>query len=66
MIPATLNTVSVELAAGPQHGFRATGTTVVDPGFLLVYEEGKDQKDSEEDEANTQLPPLADRPDECE
>ena len=59
MIPATLNTVSVELAAGPQHGFRATGTTVVDPGFLLVYEEGKDQKDSEDDEANTQLPPLA-------
>ena len=58
MIPATLNTVSVELAAGPQHGFRATGTTVVDPGFLLVYEEGKDQKDSEDDEANTQLPPL--------
>jgi len=59
MIPATLNTVSVELAAGPQHGFRATGTTVVDPGFLLVYEEGKDQKDSEDEEANSQLPPLA-------
>jgi len=58
MIPATLNTVSVELAAGPQHGFRATGTTVVDPGFLLVYEESKDQKDGDEDEANTQLPPL--------
>jgi DNA topoisomerase I len=36
MIPATLNTVSVELAAGNQHGFRATGTTVVDPGFLLA------------------------------
>lgn len=59
MIPATLNTVSVELAAGAQHAFRATGTTVVDPGFLLVYEEGKDQKEADEDEANAQLPPLA-------
>jgi DNA topoisomerase-1 len=59
MIPATLNTVSVELAAGAQHAFRATGTTVVDPGFLLVYEEGKDQKENDEDEANAQLPPLA-------
>ena len=58
MIHATLNTVSIELAAGSQHGFRATGTTVVDPGFLLVYEEGKDQKDNDEDEANAKLPAL--------
>lgn len=58
MIHATLNTVSIELAAGSQHGFRATGTTVVDPGFLLVYEEGKDQKDNDEDEANAKLPVL--------
>jgi DNA topoisomerase-1 len=33
MIPATLNTVSVDLAAGREHSFRASGTTVVDPGF---------------------------------
>jgi DNA topoisomerase-1 len=58
MIHATLNTVSIELAAGNQHGFRASGTTIVDPGFLLAYEEGKDQKDTEEDEANTKLPAL--------
>ena len=58
MIPATLNTVSVELAAGNEHAFRATGTTVVDPGFLLVYEEGKDQKDGDDDETNAQLPVL--------
>ena len=45
MIPATLNTVSVELAAGSEHGFRASGTTVVDPGFLAVYEEGRDAFD---------------------
>jgi DNA topoisomerase-1 len=44
MIPATLNTVSVDLAAGSEHGFRASGTTVAVPGFLAVYEEGKDSK----------------------
>src|SRR5690606_31337434 len=44
MVPATLNTVSVDLAAGSEHAFRATGTTVVDPGFLAVYEEGKDTR----------------------
>ncbi|MBP6299520.1 MAG: DNA topoisomerase I [Arenimonas sp.] len=58
MIHATLNTVSIELSAGAQHSFRASGTTVVDPGFLLVYEEGKDQKDTEDDEANAKLPVL--------
>ena len=45
MVPATLNTVSVDLAAGSEHSFRATGTTVIDPGFLAVYEEGKDTED---------------------
>jgi DNA topoisomerase-1 len=44
MIPATLNTVTVELAAGAEHSFRASGTTVVVSGFLAVYEEGKDSK----------------------
>ena len=43
MIPATLNTVTVELAAGSAHSFRASGTTVVVAGFLAVYEEGKDR-----------------------
>ena len=41
MIPATLNTVTVDLAAGAEHAFRASGTTVVVPGFLAVYEEGR-------------------------
>src|SRR3546814_9321198 len=39
MVPATLNTVSVDLAAGSEHSFRASGTTVVDPGFLAVRSE---------------------------
>ncbi|KFL37507.1 DNA topoisomerase I [Arenimonas donghaensis] len=58
MVPATLNTVSVELAAGSDHGFRASGTTVVDPGFLAVYEEGKDQKTADEDDEGRKLPPM--------
>ncbi len=56
MIPATLNTVSVELAAGSEHAFRASGTTVVVPGFLAVYEEGRDSKSAEDDDEGRKLP----------
>lgn len=56
MIPATLNTVSVELAAGSEHSFRASGTSVVVPGFLAVYEEGKDTKTSEDEDEGRKLP----------
>jgi DNA topoisomerase I len=58
MVPATLNTVSVDLAAGSDHNFRASGTTVVDPGFLAVYEEGKDQKGSEDEDEGRKLPKM--------
>ena len=58
MVPATLNTVSVDLAAGSEHSFRASGTTVVDPGFLAVYEEGKDQKSAEDDDEGRKLPAM--------
>ncbi|TZF84256.1 DNA topoisomerase I [Cognatilysobacter lacus] len=58
MVPATLNTVSVDLAAGSEHSFRVSGTTVVDPGFLAVYEEGKDTKTAEDDEEGRKLPAM--------
>jgi len=58
MIPATLNTVSVELAAGNEHAFRASGTTVVVAGFLAVYEEGKDNKNAEDDDEGRKLPAM--------
>ncbi|MEQ4573572.1 MAG: DNA topoisomerase I [Gammaproteobacteria bacterium] len=58
MIPATLNTVSVELAAGSAHSFRASGTTVVVPGFLAVYEEGKDNKSAEDEDEGRKLPAM--------
>ena len=57
MKPALLNTVSVDLEAGKGDVLRASGTTVVDPGFLAVYEEGRDAK-NEDDEAGAKLPPM--------
>jgi DNA topoisomerase-1 len=63
MIHATLNTVSVEFAlrdvAGGDASFRASGTTVVDPGFLAVYEEGRDQKAAEDEDEGRRLPRMA-------
>ena len=62
MIHATLNTVSVEFALphveGGEAAFRASGTTVVDPGFLAVYEEGSDQKKADDDDEGRRLPRL--------
>jgi DNA topoisomerase-1 len=58
MVPATLNTVTVELACGSAHAFRASGTTVIDPGFLAVYEEGKDTEPSENDDEGRKLPAM--------
>jgi DNA topoisomerase-1 len=62
MIHATLNTVSVDFelphAAGGPAAFRATGTTVVDPGFLAVYEEGRDQKNADDEDEGRRLPRL--------
>ncbi len=58
MVPATLNTVSVDLAAGSDHSFRASGTTVVDPGFLAVYEEGKDTRAKDDEDEGRKLPAM--------
>ena len=59
MIHATIDTVAADLGCGEhdeRHAFRATGSTVANPGFLKVYEEGLD--DTKSDEERT-LPPLA-------
>ncbi|MEJ2360824.1 MAG: type I DNA topoisomerase [Gammaproteobacteria bacterium] len=57
MIHATLDTVSVDLNAGDKHVFRANGSTLVDPGFMAVYQEGSDDAKSGDDEDRL-LPPL--------
>ncbi len=56
MISATLDTVAVDLACGAGNTFRATGSTVADPGFMAVYQEDVD--DRSEDEDDRVLPPL--------
>lgn len=62
MIPALLDTVAVDLAAGEAHVFRATGAVIVKPGFMAVYQEGSDDKrggiEKTEDENGGLLPPL--------
>ena len=57
MIPATLRQVTVQFSnqSSDQDVFRATGSRVVDPGFMNVYQEGRDEEDNEE---NTVLPSL--------
>lgn len=55
MIHATIDTMSVNLNAEPNSFFRATGSVVRLPGFLLVYEEGLDDQAQEKD---SPLPPL--------
>ena len=56
MIYATLDTVAADLNADAGSFFRASGSIIRDPGFLLVYEEGLDDKESEKENP---LPPLA-------
>ncbi|MFP4682131.1 MAG: DNA topoisomerase I [Ectothiorhodospira sp.] len=51
MIHATLDTVAADLEAGdPGHVFRATGSSVRDPGFMAVYREDQDDAKVESDE----------------
>ncbi len=58
MSPALLNTVSVNLHCGDVGVFRASGSTIVDPGFLAVYEEGRDQKKDDDEDNERRLPEM--------
>ena len=58
MIHATIHTVAVDMQAGnPGNMFRATGSTIVNPGFMAVYQEGKDDSKGDEDKERI-LPAL--------
>ncbi|MGB5332614.1 MAG: DNA topoisomerase I [Woeseiaceae bacterium] len=60
MVPAVFNTVAIEMAAGDDdqgHRLRANGSVLVEPGFMAVYQEGKD--DSKEDDSDRLLPEVA-------
>ncbi|HLQ25296.1 MAG TPA: type I DNA topoisomerase [Acidiferrobacterales bacterium] len=58
MIPATLDTVAVDLEAGAGNISRATGSTLIKPGFMAVYQEGSDEKKAEDEPAEALLPPM--------
>src|SRR5579883_2233142 len=59
MISATIDTLIIDMMAGSeQHQFRATGSAVIDPGFMRVYQEGSDDKPEELGEEHL-LPSLA-------
>lgn len=47
MISATIDTLTIEMTIKDQHYFRATGSVIVDPGYMLVYQEGSDDKPEE-------------------
>ncbi|AKX93787.1 type I DNA topoisomerase [Neomoorella thermoacetica] len=55
MQAAVMDTVTVDITAGPCL-FRATGSVVKFPGFLKVYQEGRDGEDKDQEQ---RLPPLA-------
>ncbi len=50
--------VSVDGKSGTGYTFRATGSVMKFDGFLKVYEEGKDQKDEEDEELKHKLPAV--------
>ncbi len=56
MLYATLNTTAIDMSAGAGNIFRATGTTIVNPGFMAVYLEGRD--DSKDDDKEVLLPEV--------
>ena len=58
MIHASIDTVAVDLAAGEGNIFRATGSTIVDPGFMAVYQEGTDDARASSADDERILPAL--------
>jgi DNA topoisomerase-1 len=67
MAPAVFDTVAVDLVAGDpkaaagasRHVLRATGQTLLEPGFLAAYHEDHDEDETEvESEDEQRLPPL--------
>ena len=60
MLPAVYDQTTIDVdVPGKDEGkylFRATGSVLKAEGFLKVYEEGKDQKDEEDEELKHKLP----------
>jgi len=63
MNPAVFDQTTIDIAANGTSNtaylFRATGSVPKFDGFLKLYEEGKDQKDEEDEELKHKLPAVA-------
>ncbi len=57
MIHATIHMVGIDLTCGTGYEFRATGSTIANPGFIQVYQEGWDDKKTDDGDG-TLLPPM--------
>src|SRR3984893_14203958 len=55
MMPALFDQTTIDIQAG-RFLFRATGSVLKFDGFLKVYQEGRDEKTEEDDEAERTLP----------
>jgi DNA topoisomerase-1 len=58
MMPALFDQTTIDIEAG-RLLFRATGSVLKFDGFLRVYEEGRDEKSEEDEEAARRLPVVA-------
>ena len=62
MTPAVFDQTTIEVDArgsdGADYLLRATGSVPKFDGFMAIYEEGKDQKDAEDDELRNRLPEV--------
>ncbi len=62
MSPAVFDQTSIDVSVDGKskvgYTFRATGSVMKFDGFLKVYEEGKDQKDDEDEELKHKLPAV--------
>ena len=62
MMPAVFDQTTIDIAAkgksNVDYMFRATGSVLKFEGFLKVYEEGKDQKDEDDEDLKHKLPAV--------
>ena len=60
--PAVFDQTTIDVTSAGKSGlpyvFRATGSVLKFDGFLAIYEEGKDQKDEEDEELKHKLPAV--------
>jgi DNA topoisomerase-1 len=57
MTPAVFDQTTIDIGAG-RFIFRATGSVQKFDGFLKIYQEGRDEKTEEDEEAERTLPPV--------